>query len=376
MNKCMIVFLGALLAAVGAKAQTPKFRLVHKVTLPPNQEFGPKRYLHDDPRVLDRGRLLLFANGLHEERDTFHILRLDSFQRQKLRAPIAEFLAYHIELTGSGNKVIGLRLLFLDTTNQEAGLQLTLRDPGGMRLVYFLHWDLSRGRITRHVRLAEDDGSTERNRLRAIGYDANQRAFYFLKQQKGFGGSREARVYVWQYKQLRQITRFAPNRRIKVAPIFDARRHRALVIEYGEMRESQPLGYLIDLQQGQVRSLRLPITTYGAIFHPRLERLYAYSSKSGELQQIDLSTGRVERTLKVGVNGHALGIVANGWLALVRNNQLQLYNLDTLKRGSSMATGRLARGFFHASGSTIRNRRIIVKNGRMIFLLSVGTRGV
>lgn len=372
MNKPILLLLGALLVATSAEAQSPKFRVLHKMTLQPNQEFGPKRYLHDDPHVLDRGRMLLFANGLHEERDTFHVLRLDSYRMLKLRAPIAEFLAYHVELTGSGNKISGVRLLYYDSTNQEAGLQLTLRDPSGTRLVYYLHWDLSRSRITRFVRLAEDDGATERNRLRSIGYDPNQRAFYFIKQQKGFGGAREAIVYVWQYRQLRRITRFNPQRRIKVSPVFDVARSRALVIEYGEMRDSQPLGYLVDLRGGDVRSFRLPVTTYGAIFHPTLERLYAYSSKGGELQQIDLRTGRVERTLKVGVNGHALGLVSRGWLALIRNNQVQLYQIDSLKRGSTLSTGRLARGFFHTSGSTIRNRRIVVKNGRTIFLLGAG----
>jgi hypothetical protein len=211
------------------------------------------------------------------------------------------------------------------------------------RRVLLLQWDLKRDVIT----AAYPVGKRQRGMLTSVfplHVAAAQGAVYYIHALWERGKSAVGPVQVTVMKLTdgapKKQFSFAARRRLYVRSAVDAKRLRVFVAEYSEIRHGEPrFGYLLDLTKGTHRQLPAPSTPYGLAFGPGGRYLYGYSSEVGTLTRLNLATGKIDKRVKAGKQGHAMGFLGKR-LVLVRNAAVLQFSVPALARKGSKAVRR------------------------------------
>ncbi len=349
LRRCsLLLAAGLLLTAKPAPARAPRVTTRGVATL--KQRTTAPTFTKRPLRLLDRGKHVALGNGLWAEQDQMHLLRIADLERRVLQVPFAAFVRSNPGMkldqadTRPVHKQFEVRqLLFYDEQNGEAGIEVSDRlSRRHVRRHFFLHWDLKKGRITEATLVARSKPGKTLSSSLPLGYDHDQREFFFVRQiytwtKEGKRQGRTVTVVGFKAGKPRVVAQFDCARSIQRRAHFDGERRRVLLTEYAELADKDPAprGFLVDLVRGKVRSFEIPLTAYGAAFDPGGELLHIYSSQLGELWTLHAATGaKSAPVIKVGKQGHALGVLDPKTLLLIRNSGLRLIRL---KKGESPA---------------------------------------
>lgn len=365
----------ALLFCPSARGQTVKVLSKHSIAF---RAESPTFTLDLQQVPLDRGALLYLGRGIREEQDTAHLLRLADGKVIKLRVPVAT----NLPARWRTHQV--RRILSYDTTNGEAGVELTERGKGPHRRHYWLVWDLKKNAVTRAVPVGASD-ERQWTTFRPVGYVPARQTAYYLRVTRATSGSTGSRaprhdgpskavLLAIRGTAAREVAAFEIEGPVYSRTYLDAAHDRVLVAQYAEEAHGKlPVGVLVHLETGKLTRLTLPYCTYGAAFAEDGRELLAYSGQTGELWAIDLGTGKVRRRVNVGDRGHALGLVRPGQLLLLRNRGLQPIRLRGLRKGRLIPSTKIYPGVSHVEGSSVLGGgQVVLKNRRTdLYLLSV-----
>jgi hypothetical protein len=268
------------------------------------------------------------------------------------------------------------KLLFYDQENGEAGIEVSDRwGNNRVRRHFFIHWDLKKRRLTEATLVARGRPGRSHSDSLALGYNHRRREFYYARQiYQRKNKRRVVSIIGFKAGKPRVVAQFRSSRPIRRETYYDSRRHRSLLIEYAELADQNhnPKGFLVDLERGKVRSIAIPVTTYGVAFEPSGDRVHVYSSQLGEIWSLDANSGMLLQQLKVGRQGHVLGLVTPNTLLLVRNSGLRFLGLKTqLKKGGFIPMRKVYPGFSHVDGSNVFPGGALIKNGERLYVLSI-----
>jgi hypothetical protein len=387
---CCALLLWTSSAALARRAAGGKPVVRRVVSI--KQRTSSPSFTAQELRVVDRGRLLALGNGLLAEQETIHLLRLSDLKQLTVQAPLGAYVHANpgIKVSEQDGRPIHRqflvqRLLFYDARHREAGIQVADRfGTGRVRRHFFMHWDLAKGQLTEATLVARGYGASHSDSL-PLGYNHQRREFYYVRQiyergaQRGKGRGRTLTIVGFKAGKPRVVVQFRSHRSMQRKTYFDAAGQRALLLEYAELadKDPAPLGFLVDLARGKVRSFEIPLTAYGAAFAPDGRTIFIYSSQLGELWQVDSTSGaRTAPILKVGKQGHALGLVRPDSLLLVRNSGLRYIHLrrGRLRRGRFIRIGALYPGFSHVEGSRVVPGGALIRNGDRLYVTSLPAR--
>lgn len=336
----------------------------------------------DELRVVDRNRMLYVGSGMWKEQETFYLRNLRDYSRVSVTAPVVSYIQKNrgMLLDESDSRPIldqfnVRKLLFYDSENGEAGIEIADKINAKVKRHFYLHWDLKKNAITEVTLVVRSAPKISWATLWPIGYDSASCTFYYLRDIEERGKERQPHtvtIIAFTRGKARVVTQFDATRSIFRRVYFDSKRQRAMPVEYGERgtETGVPHGFLVDLKGGKVKEFEVPFTTYGAAFDPAGDRVFTYSSQTGKLWSIRLSDGGVIRKLSVGGLGHALGILNGKELVLVRNSGLLRLNRNPLRKGRFTPMAKLYSGFSHVEGSLVLNDgRFLVKNGEQVHVV-------
>lgn len=339
----------------------------------------PTFYHRTQLRIVDRGRMVYLGGGMWSEQERLDFLELKTLSRKSVRVPLASFVErfggvlrrYHPSRLHHHLSIE--QLLYYDPENGQAGLEIadTARRQGARRH-FFAFWDLRRQLISGATLVARTFAPTGYAHLIPISYSAKRRLFYYVRDVGEVGRHRTRQVTIVAFSRgsPRVVAQFSSAERLQRRAYLDANGERALLVEYVELGQGrQPVGYLIELSSGRVQRLPIPVVTYGALFSADGRSLYCYSAQTGEIWQLELSSGRVLRRMQLGKRGHELGFVGQR-LLLMRNVGLQFIDEQTLKPTSFVPSKVLYRGFSHVEGSRLLpGGRALLKNGDDLYVV-------
>ncbi|MBW2733799.1 MAG: hypothetical protein JRH20_15530 [Deltaproteobacteria bacterium] len=326
-------------------------------------------------RVMDRGHMLYLGKGFGRDHQTFYLLRLKDLQKLKITAPFHAYVKANPAMKQDPNDTRPLhqqfhveKLLYYDSDNQQAGFQVA--DHLGKQKVrrhFFVPWDLKKCHVTEPTLVARSKVGVSYSHSLPLGYDPRLREFFYVRQVIA-RDSQQRTVFVigFSRKKPRIVAQFKAKRSMGERTYFDARRGRALLVEYAELASPKPAprGHLVTLATGKVMSFAIPLTTYGVAFDDDGRRLYTYSSQLGKLWTLDTTSGARLAQLSIGKLGHAIGMLGAKRLVLLRNSGLRLLSSDQgrLSKGPFIKTSRFFRGFSHVGGSLVVGPTILLKN--------------
>ena len=367
-----------LLLPEPAEARRIKVQAIKKISLKQRRDapsFTRARRL----RVMDRGKLLSLGTGLWEDQYTFHLLKLEDHSRVRVLSPIKAFLSSEPKRFPGAASWRGYRvgpLLFLDSTNQRAGVLLRERRRGSEQRVFYLRWDLKKKEITGARLLGKRSAKWPYLHVRAVGYAPDRDELYLQVVRAPPRGKqgRKLSVVALRAGKVRQVMSKDVRRRLSSGPFFDAKHNRALLVAYAEKgaADPAPMGYLVQLSSGKeaVLPMRIPLTTYGASFSPDGKILHAYSAQTGKISALDARTGKRLRRVHVGQLGHALGRPFTGALLVVRNKGLSFLREKRLTRMQFVPSARIYTGYSHVQGSLVTPQVTAVKNRETLYVLA------
>jgi hypothetical protein len=388
LRSCSLLLAAGLLFGSGpAAARAPRVTTRGVIAL--KQRTTAPTFTKRPLRFLDRGKHVALGNGLWAEQDQMHLLRLRDLERRVVRVPFGAFVRSNpgMKLDQADTRPVHKQfevqqLLFYDEQNGEAGVEVSDRlSRRHVRRHFFLHWDLKKDAITEATLVARSKPGKTLSSSLPLGYDHDRREFFFVRQiytwsKDGKRQGRTVTVVGFKAGKPRVVVQFDSGRSIQRRTHFDGRRRRVLLTEYAELADKDPApkGFLVDLVRGKVRSFEIPLTAYGAAFDPGGELLHIYSSQLGELWTLHAATGtKSAPALKVGKQGHALGVLGPGRLMLIRNSGLRLLRLKKgrPRKGRFVRIKAVYPGFSHVEGSLVLPGGALIKNGDKLYVTTV-----
>jgi len=342
-------------------------------------------YGSEHKRFVNRGEHLYLGRGIGKRAGLFYFLQMADQRRVKIEAPWREYMASRADLhyVSLQKKALDEQfrvgdLLYYDQSTRQAGFLLDDSWPpeGKPKRTFLLHWDFDQGRITRATVLGRKLAD-EYLRFIPVGVHWASNQVYVARSVafgRGKGALREVDILKVGGDSIAVVAKIKPKKYLYRRFAFDQRTQRVFLAEYGEKHEKpKPYGYLVNLVDGDVRKTRVPFTPYGLVFGPQSEFIYMYGSQLGDLWKVKLSSLKRVKRLRVGGLGHAMGLLENNILMVVRNRGLQPVHLSPFKKGKLLPIKNYYSGFSNVSGSVAGAGWAIIKNGQMLYAVDFQT---
>lgn len=374
---------GTILAGVALPAMAAARPHVVRKVLSLDLRVKSPSFSSTNPLLLvDRGQRVFFGTGITREHETMYLLRLSDLGRETVTVPLAPYVRRNagIKLNPKDRRPVHeqfwiRRLLFYDNVNQQAGVEVSDRfGSNSVRRHFFIHWDLNKKSLTEATLVARGRPGASHAASVAMGYDHSRREFYYARQVYRRGTHRRTvSVIGFTAGKPRVVAQFHSKRAIQGTTYFDQPHQRAVLVEYAELATPQPspMGHLVNLGTGKVITFPVPLTCYGVAFGSRGKRLYVYSAQLGQLWVLDTATGKRLERLKVGKQGHALGLINPRELLLLRNRGLHFFSVGKrLRRRGSIPMRKLYKGFSNVDGSLVLPGGALIKNGDKLHVVS------
>ncbi len=378
---CFLLGLAAVGQAKRPKRRAPKVKVElevgAKIDVSTKSDKEKPTFVSQRLKLMDRGALLYVGKGMWHEQHRLFFRQLTDGQELVLDTPLAAFLESKPDLfpgaEGSGfPRYMAEAPLFLDRELGLAGLYLRAKPAKGtpkaerVKRHFLLIWDLKAKAIIKAVKLADEDKTVRLVSVRGIGSlpAQNKGLIHVQVWLEGEDNLHQHKILTVGPDGVEQLAAFDTKR--------DARRSfmapdasKLLVAEYAELAkpEPAPLGHLVDLETGQVRSLPIPMTSYGAAFAPDGETLFVYSNQTRVIWRIDLASGKKLGQVKVGGGGHALAYGPAGRLVLLSHRGLTFLDPKRLVRRQHIPITKVIQGHAWVPGSVLTRDHAVFKNG-------------
>lgn len=379
-----VLLLLALLAPFASSAAQGRGKLKVVAKIDVKSRFPD--FTREGPTSMSQGALVYLGKGAWAKQQTQVFFRLATLKRFTIDVPFDAFMLAHPELrleAGDKRPIARqfqlVKLVSYDEKNHEAGL--LVRDHYNRRVrrqrTFLLRWDLAQKRITHATLLHERDTRDRhyRTAVRVLGYDHVNKEHWVAHTEKLAKGSIKVTLRAYKEGKARDVASFAAQRSLGSSVFFLAKRRKVVLVEYAERGSGgpPPRGYLIDLDASTVRTLEIPVTTYGVLIGKSGKQVYAYSAQLGRLWTIDATSGKKLAELRVGALGHALGPVGPGRAVLIRAGGLQLFSFG--KRGLRKARFFPMRQVYptvlNVSGSTVVGGYAVIRPGDTLYVVAL-----
>lgn len=379
-----VLILLSMLAALAPSAAQGRGKLKVVAKIDVKSRFPD--FTREGPESMSRGGLVYLGKGAWAKQQTQVFFRLATLKRFTIDAPFDAYMLAHPELrleAGDKRPIARqfqlVKLVSYDEKNHEAGL--LVRDHYNRRVrrrrTFLLRWDLANKRITHATLLHERDTRDRHYRtdVRVLGYDHVRAEHWVAHTEKLAKGAVKVMLRAYKQGKARDVASFEAQRSLGSSVFFLADRRKIVLVEYAERSSGgpPPRGYLVDLDASTVRTLEIPVTTYGLLIGKQRKKVYAYSAQLGRLWTIDAVSGKKIAELRVGALGHALGPVGSGRAVLIRAHGLQLFSFG--KRGLRKARFFPMRLIYptvvNVSGSLVVGGFAVIRPGDTLYVVAL-----
>ncbi|MBN1696781.1 MAG: hypothetical protein JW881_04650 [Spirochaetales bacterium] len=294
----------------------------------------------DNP--IDRGTMLylkpVYSNDF---KDAITCVKLPGLEKITIDVPLERFFSANKKLLYDGALSSTLKngkerknywiedCFFYDSQNGEAALRVLnyyLLEKGNIQRTFLVHWNLKRNIITKAVLLMEKEHQRQKGEyeyssisIDPIGYNEQKKLYYYQKTEEKIKVELDGKYskYIHQGNDICSIYAFNTRSNKALAKLeFGSRDTRGVynpdlnlyfLPAYSDLghvdEKTHPKGFLIDFNNGKIRTIQTQRHVYWADIDPDRNVLYHVSSSSGKLWETDLETGEKKRELAVGDAG-------------------------------------------------------------------------